>query len=138
MQRRTSHAGRGPKGYRRSDERIEEEINEQLTRHHDIDATEIEVRVKGGEVTLTGTVDDRHAKRMAEDVAEQVFGVTEVHNQIRLNRGGAGGSNVTSDREVTRGAEREGGRSEASGRGSRSQTAGSSTSASTTSGGSST
>ena len=34
------HAGRGPKGYRRSDERIQEEINDQLTQRGDIYATE--------------------------------------------------------------------------------------------------
>ena len=46
---RQSHVGRGPKGYRRSDERIEEDINEQLPRHPEIDAREIEVKVKNGE-----------------------------------------------------------------------------------------
>jgi osmotically-inducible protein OsmY len=79
-------SGRGPKGYRRSDERIQEEINEILTRHGDIDATDIEVRVQQGEVTLTGTVDDRWAKRLAEDIAEDVVGVTDVQNQIRVRR----------------------------------------------------
>jgi hypothetical protein len=82
--RRGPHVGRGPKSYRRSDERILEDVNEELTRHPDIDASEIEVRVEQGEVTLTGTVEDRHAKRLAEDLAERVSGVTEVHNQIRV------------------------------------------------------
>ena len=113
------HVGRGPKGYRRSDERIEEDINEQLTRHPEIDASEIEVRVKNGEVTLSGTVDERHIKRMVEDVVEQASGVTEVHNQIRVNRGGSsGGGGSMSDREVSRGTEREGASgSESRGRG---------------------
>lgn len=78
------HSGRGPKGYRRGDERILEDINEQLTHHSEIDAGEIEVKVTNGEVTLTGTVDNREAKRMAEDVAESVSGVTDVQNQIRV------------------------------------------------------
>lgn len=81
---RGQHAGRGPKGYRRSDERIEEDVNEELTRHPEIDASEIEVRVQSGEVTLTGTVENRQAKRLAEDLVERVFGVTDVHNQIRV------------------------------------------------------
>jgi len=85
------HAGRGPKGYQRSDERIREEINERLTQHPDIDATEIEVVVQGGDVTLTGTVDHRHSKRLAEDVAEGVSGVKDVHNQIRVHHGEHGG-----------------------------------------------
>jgi osmotically-inducible protein OsmY len=78
-------SGRGPKGYCRSDERIQEEINDQLTQHGDIDATEIMVKVSGGVVTLTGTVEYRNAKRMAEDVAESVSGV-QVQNQIRASR----------------------------------------------------
>jgi len=81
------HAGRGPKGYQRSDDRIREDINEHLTQHPDIDATEIDVNVQNGEVTLTGTVDHRHTKRLAEDVAENVSGVREVHNQIRVQHG---------------------------------------------------
>jgi osmotically-inducible protein OsmY len=80
-------SGRGPKGWQRSDERIREDVSERLADHPDVDASEIEVTVKGGEVTLTGTVDERHAKRIAEDVAESVSGVREVHNQIRVQHG---------------------------------------------------
>lgn len=80
------HTGRGPRGYQRSDERIHEDVNDRLTAHPDIDATEIMVTVRAGEVTLTGMVDERHAKRMAEDLVESVSGVKEVHNQIHVNR----------------------------------------------------
>jgi len=85
------HYGRGPKNYQRSDERICEEINEHLTYHHDIDATDIDVQVQNGEVTLTGTVTDRRQKRLAEDCAEQVRGVRDVHNRIRVQQDGARG-----------------------------------------------
>lgn len=81
-----NHVGKGPKGYRRSDERITEDINEQLMRDGDIDASEIEVQVQDGEVTLTGTADTRQAKRLAEDIAEGISGVQEVLNQIRVRR----------------------------------------------------
>jgi len=77
------HAGRGPKGYQRSDDRIREDICERLTRHPEIDASEIDIQVKDGEVTLVGTVERREMKRMAEDVAEEVSGVKDVHNQLR-------------------------------------------------------
>ena len=88
------HAGKGPKGYHRSDERIREEISDELTDHPDIDASEIEIEVKDGEVTLTGTVDSREAKRTTEDIAEQSSGVTHVSNQLRVNNGSriSGGS----------------------------------------------
>ena len=94
-------AGRGPKGYRRSDERIHEDVCEALTRHPDVDASDLEVHVEGGEVTLTGTVDGRAAKRLAEDVVEQISGVTDIHNQIRVARGASG------EREIARGAMRD-------------------------------
>jgi osmotically-inducible protein OsmY len=77
-------AGRGPKGYTRSDERILEDIHQRLTDHPEVDASEIDVQISGGEVTLSGTVDHRHAKRLAEDIAEEVRGVREVHNQLRV------------------------------------------------------
>lgn len=79
--------GRGPRGYQRSDERIREEICERLTRHGRIDATDLEISVKNGEVTLSGSVDDREAKRLAEDLAEDVVGVRDVNNQIKVYRG---------------------------------------------------
>jgi osmotically-inducible protein OsmY len=77
-------AGRGPRNYRRSDERILEDVNEQLTRHPMIDATDIEVLVIDSEVTLRGRVDDRIHKRLAEDVAESLPGVKNVKNEIRV------------------------------------------------------
>jgi hypothetical protein len=79
-----SYAGRGPKNWKRSDERIREDVNERLTDHPHIDASEIEVAVNQCEVTLTGTVEDRQAKRLAEDIANSVSGVKDVHNQIRI------------------------------------------------------
>ena len=80
------YAGRGPRNYQRSDERIREEVCERLAHHPDIDATDIDIRVQSGEVTLQGHVTDRWAKRWAEDVAEGIFGVKEVHNQIRVQQ----------------------------------------------------
>src|SRR4051812_40409850 len=76
----SEHVGRGPKGYRRADERIEEDVNEALTDSPDLDASEIEVKVSNGEVTLSGTVTERSAKRMAEDIAERCSGVKDVRN----------------------------------------------------------
>ncbi len=84
---RGQHTGRGPKGWRRSDDRIREDVCERLTDHPDIDASDIEIEVQNGEVRLRGTVDRRETKRMAEDVAESVSGVADVHNEIHINRG---------------------------------------------------
>jgi osmotically-inducible protein OsmY len=83
---RISYAGRGPKGYKRSDERIREEVCEVLTRHPDVDATNIEVTVNEGMVVLSGAVDERRAKRIAEDVVQDISGVRDVQNQIRVQQ----------------------------------------------------
>jgi osmotically-inducible protein OsmY len=80
--------GRGPRGYKRSDGRIEEDINERLTQHGTIDATDVEVSVQNAEVTLRGTVDSRQAKRLAEDIADSVSGVKDVVNQIKIKQQG--------------------------------------------------
>ena len=79
------HTGKGPKGYQRSDDRIHEDVSDRLAEHGDIDASELEVQVSNGEVTLSGFVDDRRQKRLAEDVAEQAAGVKDVHNQLRVH-----------------------------------------------------
>lgn len=77
------HWGRGPKGYQRSDNRILEDVCDRLM-YSEVDAGDIEVRVENGEVTLSGAVHDRWDKRRAEDVAEEVSGVRDVHNNIRV------------------------------------------------------
>ncbi len=86
------YTGKGPRGYRRSDDRIREDVSEELMQHGWIDASDIEVMVAGGEVTLKGTVDDRSQKRLAEDVAESVSGVRDVHNELKLKHLQGGGS----------------------------------------------
>jgi len=78
------YVGRGPLGYVRSEQRIEEDVNEALTRDPDLDPTDIEVRVQGDEVTLEGTVDSRTDRRHAEELAAAVWGVWDVHNRLRI------------------------------------------------------
>jgi len=78
------HRGKGPVGYQRSDERIRELVCESLTDDDQIDASRIDVKVENGEVTLTGSVEDRHAKRDAEDCACSIAGVRDVQNLLRV------------------------------------------------------
>lgn len=76
--------GKGPKNYVRSDERIREDVCEHLCYHPYLDASDIEVTVHEGEVTLTGTVEARMVKRAAEECCDHVRGVRDVHNQLRV------------------------------------------------------
>jgi osmotically-inducible protein OsmY len=84
--RKGLYAGRGPRGYRRSDERIREDVNDRLTDDWYVDASDVEVTINNGMVTLTGRVDSRDDKRRAEDIAESVSGVMDVSNQLRVER----------------------------------------------------
>ena len=105
--------GRGPKGYKRSDERIQEDVNDRLADDPYVDASDIEVSVSGGEVNLSGTVEDRQSRRRAEDLAEQVSGVSYVQNGIRVRVVGRSmpqGSGATTSADFAAGSERDIGR----------------------------
>jgi hypothetical protein len=85
------HTGRGPAGYRKSDDRIREDVCEILTRHGDLDATEIEVHVQDGVVELRGNVDERKDKYLAEDLVESLAGIGEVRSRIRVRKSSRSG-----------------------------------------------
>jgi hypothetical protein len=97
--READHYGRGPRGYKRSDTRIHEDVNDRLSDDRWVDASNIEVAVSGAEVTLNGAVNTRQEKRRAEDIAESVSGVTHVQNNLRVGTPAA----------LTEGADRPGG-----------------------------
>jgi osmotically-inducible protein OsmY len=80
-----SHVGKGPRGWRRSDERILEDVCDLMMLDPDLDASEIEARVSNGEVILEGSVESRWAKRLAEDIAFSAPGVRDVQNRLRVS-----------------------------------------------------
>jgi hypothetical protein len=55
--------------------------------HPDIDASDIDVAVTNGVVTLTGTTEDRHEKRLAEYITEDVVGIDDVENRLKVRHG---------------------------------------------------
>jgi osmotically-inducible protein OsmY len=97
VDRLRSRFGRGPKNYRRADERIREDICEALVDQPWIDASDVEVQVDNAEVTLTGTAPDRRYKREIEDVAHGIRGVRDVHNRIRVQRDDERANNAPND-----------------------------------------
>jgi osmotically-inducible protein OsmY len=110
---RPHYSGRGPKNYKRPDDRIRDEICDCMTDDAALDASEIEVEVIDGVVTLSGSVMSREQKRRAEDLAERISGVRDVTNQLRVARTGNGhdgtddssradGTRSTSSQPVTR------------------------------------
>jgi hypothetical protein len=110
-------AGKGPRGYKRSPDRLKEQVCDLLEQHGEIDASDIDVKVEDdGTVTLSGSVDSRRAKRLAEDLAESVTGIRDVQNQLKVQSdrmsmseshgstsgGGAGSGSGRSTQEGTR------------------------------------
>lgn len=78
------YSGKGPRDYRRSDASIRDEACELLTRHGGIDATDININVHEGDITLSGNVPERHMRRMAEDMLENISGVRDINDQLRI------------------------------------------------------
>jgi hypothetical protein len=85
------YAGRGPKGYKRSDQQIVEEACQRLERDGEVDATDIEVTAEDGVIRLRGTVPDRQTKRRAEECVESIYGARDVMNELRVSREGGQG-----------------------------------------------
>jgi osmotically-inducible protein OsmY len=81
---------RGPKGYKRSDERLKEDISERLMQNGHIDPSEVTVEVQNGKVTLEGTVPERRMKHQIEDLVDDCPGVQDIDNRVRVSRGESG------------------------------------------------
>ncbi|HXS79830.1 MAG TPA: BON domain-containing protein [Gammaproteobacteria bacterium] len=82
------YTGRGPKGYKRSDQQIMEEACQRLERDGEIDASDIEVTSEDGVIRLRGTVHDRKTKRRAEECVESIYGARDVMNELRVSQEG--------------------------------------------------
>lgn len=80
-----AHVGKGPRGYKRSDEDVYHDVCQMLTLT-DVDASDIEVSVKDGCVFLNGTVESRGAKKMAELAIENISGVLDVQNLLTFQK----------------------------------------------------
>lgn len=74
---------REPAGYRRSDAEINHDVCQELADDVGLDARDIGVEVKGGQVTLTGTVRHCADAQRAEAHACAVLGVTLVRNELQ-------------------------------------------------------
>lgn len=79
-----NNTGKGPKGWKRSDDRLKDEVCDMLERDAYVDASNLEVQVKDGVASLSGTVTDRRAKRRAEEIAEGIRGLKDVHNSLTV------------------------------------------------------
>ena len=75
----------------RPDERIQDDVSERLAAEPRLDASQIQVTVTDGEVTLAGTVDGPETRRRAEDIVASAPGVRSVINNLRVSQPGGTG-----------------------------------------------
>ena len=100
-----SYRGLGPQTYKRSDDRIRDDVCERLTDDPRIDASNITIDVNQGAVTLNGVVPERHMRYAAEDLVDDAMGVESINNQLRVQSRGdttsmASGSRATAASEM--------------------------------------
>lgn len=96
-----NYRGKGPRGSVGSPERTRDDICDRLTDNPLVDASDIEVRVAGSEVTFAGSVDSDAASRQAEEIAAEAAGITRVRNELRVD-GSAGADEPTPGDQVNR------------------------------------
>jgi len=84
---RGEHLGKGPKNWQRSDRRVCDDACEALYHNHHVDASNIEVDVKDGELYLRGRVSSRREKKEAEESVEFIRGVRDVFNELDFSKG---------------------------------------------------
>lgn len=75
---------KGPKGYERSDDRVREEIIDQLLTNAHVNLEDVSIDVSNGEVTLSGTVEDRRSRYDIEAIADGVWGVKDINNNLKV------------------------------------------------------
>jgi hypothetical protein len=100
------YTGRGPKGYKRSDQQIMEDACQRLERDGDIDASEIEVTAEDGVIVLRGTVQDRQTKRRAEECVESVYGARDIMNELRVSPQGGEQSQSSTGSQASQASQR--------------------------------
>lgn len=92
------NVGKGPREYS-PDQKIRDQICELLYWDPEVDASEMEVKVRNHFVFLEGKVDSRHAKKRAEQLIETVPGVFDVFNRLVIKST----LDVESDKIIARG-----------------------------------
>jgi BON domain-containing protein len=96
---RGPYAGRGPRGYRRADARIAEDVSDRLTDDEYVDASDITVTVRDAVVVLEGTIESADARDRAANIARSCSGVQDVENRVTV-RAAAGTPLDTADKPL--------------------------------------
>jgi hypothetical protein len=75
-----------PRGTRRSDEELYEDLCEALMHRDEVDSSDVAVAVHEGEVMLAGSVPRRYMRYLIEDLAAGHPAVRDVDNRITVRK----------------------------------------------------
>jgi|GEM_PF-3629468 len=96
--RKGQFAGTTPKNFKRSDERIYDDICQKLSQEGHFDVSDVEIKVESGEVSLEGNIENRSDKHRIEMLVDSIMGVKDITNNLKIARGSKD-SKATSDSE---------------------------------------
>jgi osmotically-inducible protein OsmY len=99
------HKGAAPKSERNTQDPVAERVHDLLTEEPWLDATDIDIAVSGGVVTLTGSAPTAEQVALAGKTAAEAEGVTEVKNElaVNINEGNSGVAEMNRIRSITDG-----------------------------------
>lgn len=87
MRGRQDHPQQRPSRFRqRTDEDLLDFVHDVLSKHPDIDVSQIALSLDNGVVILRGLVETRRMKRLIEDVIIGLPGIHDVQNRIAIER----------------------------------------------------
>lgn len=78
------YTGKGPKDWKLSDERLKERVCEVLYHSHDVDPSEMEIKVEDRVVYLSGKIRSKGMKNVAEDLIASIPGVEDVFTRLKI------------------------------------------------------
>lgn len=78
------HRGHGPRDWRKSDDRLREEVCEALAADATLDARDLNVGADDTDIVLSGVAPCVEARARAEEIAARVVGVRAVHNFVGI------------------------------------------------------
>ncbi len=81
-----NYYGFGPKGYKRSDQKLKDEASLLLNQDPILDSSNINIEVFNNVIYLRGFVDSRKDKKRAELLIEDIFGIEDIQNQLKIMR----------------------------------------------------
>jgi len=86
MDKQKKKYGKSAKEFGRSDLRILEGVRQLLEEQDDVNPSSLDVSVKDGVVSLQGYIKSRQAKNRVESLVNEMLGVKEVIDSIRIRK----------------------------------------------------